>query len=116
MRREGKPGGLLESVLVDPTGKDFIEPGQARKILNSRLTGLVRRLSNGYGVENSQEQSARSVKGRNDVVRRAAQKVVLSGYVARDHRDIRGPYLGAFFYNACLHLPMLFLANRLKET
>ncbi len=97
MRREGKPGGLLESVLVDPTGKEIIERGQARKILNSRLTGLIRRLSIGYGVENSQEQSARSVKGRNDVVRRAAQKVVWTGYVARDHRDIRGPYLGAFF-------------------
>ena len=98
MRREGKPGGLLGSVLVDPTGKDVIERGQARKVLNSRLTGLIRRLSIGYDVENSQEQSARSVKDRNDVVRRAAQKVVLSGYVARNHRDIRGPFLGAFFY------------------
>ena len=97
MRREGKPGGLLGSILVDPTGRDIIEPGQARKIPNSRLTGLVRSLSNDYGAENSQEQSARSVKGRNDMVRRAAQKVVLSGYVARSHRDIRGPCLGALF-------------------
>jgi hypothetical protein len=55
MRREGKPGGFLESVLVDPTGKDVIEPGQALKVLNSRLTGLVRKLSNGCGAENSQE-------------------------------------------------------------
>jgi len=100
MRREGKPGGLLESILVDPTGKDVIGRGQARKVLNSRLTGLIRRLSIGYGVENSQEQSARSVKGRNDVVRRAAQKAVWTGFIARDHRDNRGPCLGAFFYDA----------------
>jgi hypothetical protein len=116
MRREGKPGGLLESVLVDPTGKDTIERGQARKVLNSRLTGLIRRLSIDYGVENSQEQSARSAKGRNDVVRRAAQKVVLTDYVARDHRDVRGPYLGAFFLQCLLSSTNAFLANRLKET
>lgn len=84
MRREGKPEGLLEPVLVDPTGRDVTEPGQVRNVPNSRLTGLVRKLSVGYGVENSKEPSARSVKGRNDVVWLAAQKAVLSSYIARD--------------------------------
>jgi hypothetical protein len=103
-------------VLVDPTGKDIIEQGHARKVLNSRLTGLIRRLSIDCGVENSQEQSARSVKGRNDVVRRAAQKVVWTGYVARNRRDVRGPYLGAFFTMLALICQRFFFANRLKET
>jgi hypothetical protein len=41
MRREDKPGGLLESVLVDPTGRDFKGPGQALKVLSSRLRGSI---------------------------------------------------------------------------
>ncbi len=96
MRREGKPEGPLESGLVDPTGRD-LKSRPAPKVLNSRLKGTIQTLSNGCGVENSQGNSARSMMGRSDVVRRVAQKVVRTGYVDRDHRDVRGPFLGALF-------------------
>lgn len=97
MRREGKPEGLLEPVLVDPTGRDVTGPGQVRRVPNSRLTRLVRKLSVDHGVENSKEVSARSVKGRNDVVWLAAQKAVLPGYIARDQRRCPGPFSRRFF-------------------
>ena len=53
VRREGEPGGPLESVLVDPTGRNLMELGQLVEVLNSRLSGRVRKLSAGCGVENS---------------------------------------------------------------
>jgi hypothetical protein len=50
------------------------------------------------------------------MVRRAAQKVVLSGYVARSHRDIRGPCLGALLkFNLISIANAFFLATK-KET
>jgi hypothetical protein len=96
MRRESKPEQSLESVLVDPTSRNLRQNWPFAGVLNSWQTGKVQKLSKDCGVDNSQETSARSLKGRSDVVRRAAHKVVLSGYVDRDHREAEA-YISAHF-------------------